>query len=163
MGAYLSAREAADYCGVSEKTIRNWLAAGKLSAEKSAGSFRISQDQLDALKREGPRTPRGADRQPEGSAEEVRAEGPQALTVQDVLGLLRDLQAELLARTEAATAWQVRAEVLAHQLAEAQGRIRALEAPKEPEPPPVPEPPAPAPDGQGDAPWWRRWWAWGLL
>ena len=55
MGAYLSAREAADYCGVSEKTIRNWLATGRLSADKSAGSFHIPQAQLDAIKRNGPR------------------------------------------------------------------------------------------------------------
>jgi hypothetical protein len=61
----------------------------------------------------------------------------------------------------------VRAEVLGHQLAEAQGRIRALEAPKEPEPriepAPVPEPLTSQPNGQASAPWWRRWWVWALL
>jgi hypothetical protein len=30
MSAYLSARASADYCGVSEKTIRNWIASGRL-------------------------------------------------------------------------------------------------------------------------------------
>jgi hypothetical protein len=34
-------------------------------------------------------------------------------------------------RTEAATTWQVRADILAHQLAAAESRIRMLEAPKE--------------------------------
>jgi hypothetical protein len=36
-------------------------------------------------------------------------------------------------------------------------------APKDPELSPVPEPLSPTPDGQVSAPWWRRWWAWGLL
>ena len=123
MGAYLSAREAADYCGVSEKTVRNWLHTGRLSAEKSEGTFRIPQEQLDALKRNGPRTPHPADRQPERSAEDVRAEGPHSVPVADVLALVRDLQAELLRRTEAAAVWQARALML-------QERVRALEAPR---------------------------------
>jgi excisionase family DNA binding protein len=34
MAAYLSARQAADLCGVSERTIRNWITSGKLSGGK---------------------------------------------------------------------------------------------------------------------------------
>jgi excisionase family DNA binding protein len=187
MGAYLSAREAADYCGVSEKTIRNWLASGRLSADKSAGSFRIPQEQLDALRRDGPRSPRGADRQPEGSAEDVRTEGPQVLTTADVLTLVREAQAEAMARAEAAAMWQARAEVLAIRLEQAEHRLLALEAPRtapadapkshedanltahapeppreppepEPEPPPSPTP-APIPPGPDGRSWWRRVWA----
>jgi excisionase family DNA binding protein len=160
MGAYLSAREAADYCGVSEKTIRNWLASGRLSADKSAGSFRIPQEQLDTLRRDGPRSPQGADRQPEGSAEDVRAEGPQSSTA-ELVALVRDLQGELMRRTEAAATWQTRAEVLALQLEDARAQL-ALSAPanapksrqdanltaESPEPPPGGHPsPSPSPLG----------------
>jgi hypothetical protein len=54
-------------------------------------------------------------------------------------------------------------------------RLAVAEAPKAPEPAPVPEPLMPALDGEltsrcesvfptgGAAPWWRRWWGWGLL
>jgi len=130
MAAYLSAREAADYCGASEKTIRNWLATGRLSADKSAGSFHIPQAQLDAIKRNGPRSPQDADRQAEGSAEEVRAESPHLLTAADVLSMVREAQAEAIAKAEAAAMWQARAEMLAHQLAVTGDRLRALEAPR---------------------------------
>jgi hypothetical protein len=76
--------------------------------------------------------------------------------------------------------WQVRAEVLSHQLEQARETIKALEAPRSPvapnltvqapdptteppEPPWRPEPSTPAPippDEDGRQPWWRRWWAW---
>ena len=181
MGAYLSAREAADYCGVSEKTIRNWLQLGRLSADKSARAFRIPQAQLDALRQDGPRSPRGADRQPAGSAEDVRAEGPHVLTAAEVLALVREAQAETIAKAEAAAMWQTRAEVLAIRLEQAERRLLALEAPRPhqtataaretaeaPDPPsepselipaasPVPQPIPPEPNG--GSPWWRRWWA----
>ncbi len=164
MGAYLSAREAADYCGVSEKTIRNWLAAGRLSADKSAGSFRIPQGQLDALRRHDPRSPQGADRQPEGSAEDVRAEGPHSVPVADVLALLRNAQAEAIAKAEAAAMWQTRAEVLALQLDQARGELRALTSPDRQEGPPAPDLTAQTEDPMSETstPWWRRCWAWAM-
>ncbi len=71
MGAYFSARESADYCGVSEKTIRNWIVAGRLSAEKTAGTFRIAQEELDALRNVRPHHRQRA----ESASAEVRAEG----------------------------------------------------------------------------------------
>ncbi len=76
--------------------------------------------------------------------------------------LVRELQVEVLRRTEAATAWQVRAEVLAHQLAAAEEKIKALEAPKpDPEAEPTPDPfPQPLPPNSDTAPWWRRWLPW---
>jgi excisionase family DNA binding protein len=120
MTAYLSARESADYCGVSEKTIRNWIASGRLSAEKSAGSFRIAPDDLDALRSGSPHPPQSA----ESASAEVRAEGsphgadsadPSAMV--ELIALVRELQAQLITRTEAAVMWQERARVLADQLA----------------------------------------------
>ena len=178
MGAYLSAREAADFCGVSEKTVRNWLHAGRLSAEKSEGAFRIPQAELVALKRNGPRTS-SADRQAEGSAEDVRAEGPHTVPVADVLALIREAQAEAIAKAEAAAMWQARAEMLAHRLAAAEDRIKALDAPRthaasnltarddelttepsDPPRPPGPSTPAPIPPKPDGAGWWGWVKAW---
>ena len=51
--------------------------------------------------------------------------------------LLADTQAELLRKAEAAAMWQARAEILASQLSQAQDRIHALEAPKEPTTPEI--------------------------
>ena len=148
MGAYLSARESADYCGVSEKTIRNWIASGRLSAEKSAGSFRIAQEELDVLRSGSPHRLQGA----ESASAEVRTEGgPQGAEgaaesagVVELVSLVRHLQAQLVTRTEAATLWQARAEMLAERLAAAESRILALSAPESPvEAPGAPEPPDP--------------------
>jgi hypothetical protein len=44
--------------------------------------------------------------------------------------LVRDLQSELLRRTEAAAVWQTRAELLSLRLDPAHEQLRALEAPK---------------------------------
>ena len=155
MTAYLSAREAADYCGVSEKTVRNWLASGRLQAEKSAGSFRIPQDQLDTLKRNVGGSPQGAERQPEAEVSEVRTPGPQVFTVEDVLRLVREVQADAMSKAESAAMWQARAEMLAAQLDQAQ---LALEAPKAE---PVATEPTPAIEAVSEPvtrPWWRRFW-----
>jgi hypothetical protein len=64
------------------------------------------------------------------------------------------LHADLLARTEAAAAWQARAELLAGELAHARQQL-ALQAPQAN---PTPEePPAAAPaEERPRASWWRR-------
>jgi hypothetical protein len=77
--------------------------------------------------------------------------------------LVRELQGEVLRRTEAAATWQARAEFLAGQLESARDEIKALAAPQQlveapgtpesAEPmsgpfPPVPAPPVPAEDGR---------------
>ncbi len=119
--AYLSARQAADYCGVSEKTIRNWIAAGRLSADKSADGFRILVEALAPLRRPAPQTPHPAD----GSADGVRADGrgDEAATVNllpalaDALQLVREQQERLLQATAAAAMWQERARMLEAELA----------------------------------------------
>jgi hypothetical protein len=51
-----------------------------------------------------------------------------------LVDLVDRLQRDVVARTEAATVWQARAEMLAVQLQQAQERILALEAPQEPIP-----------------------------
>lgn len=50
MPDYLSARKAADYCGVNERTIRNWIVSGRLPAERDARGFRIRSADLEALR-----------------------------------------------------------------------------------------------------------------
>ena len=68
--------------------------------------------------------------------------------------LVRELQGEVLRRTEAATTWQARAEFLAGQLEAARDEIRALAAPQVPEPP----------DLTTGPPWtrWPRGWIAGV-
>jgi hypothetical protein len=53
-----------------------------------------------------------------------------SLDLSQLVLLVERLQAQLLDRTEAATLWQARAEVLALQLDQARDRIRGLEAPR---------------------------------
>ncbi len=173
MSAYLSAREAADYCGVSEKTIRNWIASGRLSAERSACAFRIAQEDLATLRRETLRTPQeeGAESASAEATEDVRAEGPRtevAAGIVELVALLRDREAKiddlstrLVGYAEAAAMWQARAAVFAHQLESAHAELRALRAPEQPTmpgPEPVPGPfPEPDPPGPSFAPRWGRW------
>lgn len=145
MSAYLSARESAAYCGVSEKTIRNWIASGRLSAEKSAGAFRIAQDDLDVIRARSPRPPQGQ----ESASADVRAEGgPQGADLAGLVALVDRLTVENRQLAEAAAVWQERARVLSDQL--------ALGAPQSPlEAPGVAQPPDPTTDAT--VAWWRRW------
>jgi excisionase family DNA binding protein len=159
MGAYLSARESADYCGVSEKTIRNWIAAGRLSAEKSAGAFRIAQEDLDAFRTAGPHRPRM--RSPLSA--EVRADAP---AVVELVAMVRALQEQLIARTEAAAMWQERAGALSDRLALAESRLDALMAPQQPQEPTLDASTAsqgPGPSPEPSRPWWRSPWLYGVV
>jgi excisionase family DNA binding protein len=47
----LSARAAAAYCGVSDKTIRNWIASGRITAEQAGRSYQIDEAQLQPHRR----------------------------------------------------------------------------------------------------------------
>src|SRR5581483_3177495 len=46
MGAYVTAKAAGDLTGRSEKTIRNWIKAGKPRAERSGRDYRIDLSEL---------------------------------------------------------------------------------------------------------------------
>jgi excisionase family DNA binding protein len=126
MGAYLSARQAANVCGVSERTIRNWVKAGKLSAEKSAGSFRIDRDQLDQILAESAQTSATAER---NSAD--FADFPQGTSADQSAPALVELVhlVDRLQRENRDLAGLVGS--LQQRLAFADDRIRMLEAPKE--------------------------------
>jgi hypothetical protein len=84
----------------------------------------------------------------------------------ELVVLLRDREAridaltgELVARTEAATVWQARAELLAERIAAAESQILALTAPQAPVDVPGSTGP-PDPTQEPSTPWWRRWRAW---
>lgn len=130
MGAYLSARESAVYCGVSEKTIRNWITAGRLSAEKSAGSFRIAQVDLDVLRSGTPHPPRGAESAPAEIRADVGPQGADSAPLAGMVALVDRLTVENRQLAESAAMWQERAGSLADQLGVAREEIKALTAPQ---------------------------------
>jgi hypothetical protein len=161
-GEWVGLAEAGRRLGISEKTARRRVKAGRLQARQMSTQH-------------GPTwqvwVPTGVD-----ATGRVDSTGTQAATMLELVRLVGELQA----KAEASAMWQARAELLAHQLGEAHERIRMLEAPREPEPEPIPEPvpetgpwspPKPGPDGPvrgpsppppegGSVPWWRRWWGW---
>ena len=49
---YLNSKQAAEYLGKSDKTIRRWITKGQLKAEKENGKHRISKRSLDRLRRQ---------------------------------------------------------------------------------------------------------------
>jgi excisionase family DNA binding protein len=57
----VTAREAADELGVAERTVRRWIAAGELPAEKHGGAFMIDIEQAREAHRHS-RAGRGIDR-----------------------------------------------------------------------------------------------------
>src|SRR5690349_11516252 len=49
LSAHVSAAEAARLCGLSEKTVRRWIKAGKLRADKIDGAYSVVLDEVSAL------------------------------------------------------------------------------------------------------------------
>lgn len=148
MAELLSAREAATAAGVSERTIRNWISAGKLSAERTSAGFRVRSEDLGNVPTSAATSAAIAGKN--GTVPEPSAD----------LSALVDLVRELLPKAEAAAMWQARAEHLANQLEQAQ---RAL-----PEPTPQIRPqtsdskslslePTQTPPEARRRPWWRVW------
>jgi excisionase family DNA binding protein len=186
MAEILSAHRAAARCGVSERTVRRWIAAGRLRADKEGGTFRVALEDVSALA--GRRRGHAADNgHGADSAAALHTEGatfgadtPRQVSEAPYLAdLVRELTADAMAKAESAAMWQARAEVLAHQLDAAQQTIRVLQAPQShqthedpnltaegPDPPSEPsEPPSPAPieptsNGQHRVRWWRRLTGW---
>jgi len=184
--AWVPIAEAARRLGVSMDTVRRRLKRGELPSERreTPQGF-VWWVNLDPLAEDGAvaayaDAELGGDaahadadlgsvphrlRQQIGSTMPPRRQGSEA---PHLASLVRELQGEVLRRTEAATTWQVRAEILAHQLANAEDRIKMLEGPKtDPEPDaapaptpfPTPNPPTPNVMPESAPSWWRRWWA----
>jgi excisionase family DNA binding protein len=123
MSAFVSARQAADLCGVSEKTIRRWIAAGRLKADKRGREFQIALEDLTAFGAKAAAADEEVAEpetvsQPTFVATIIPPESsPQAEPAVSYLAdIVRELQAELTAKTQAAATWQSRAELLAREL-----------------------------------------------
>jgi excisionase family DNA binding protein len=163
MSRFLSAEQAAELSGVHPKTVRRWIASGRLRAGKRGRAYRIRLEDLAPFMEQEGEHPDNGEHAGHGTGD-IGDRGQSGPSGQDgLLEMIRELQAQVVQYAATAAMWQARAELLAHQLGEAQGRIRMLEAPKEPEPAPVPEPLPPTPDGRELAPPWRRvvhTWLW---
>ncbi len=133
MSVIVSANEAAHHFGLSEKTVRRWIAAGKLKADKSGRSYRVVLSEVAALV--SPDT--AHDRGP--SADTVQtADTDSASPIADsrfamsgileLVALVDRLQAEAREYAAMAAMWQERAGTLADRLELAESRILALSA-----------------------------------
>ena len=150
---------------MSEKTIRNWIRSGKLSAERSADGFRIPVDQLEpfrgafapesaphanGVRAEPPHTNGSADH-PRGGHPRNGADGAEAAEWAALVRHLTQQNLEMAGRLG----------YLQAELAQARERILALEAPKDPIAPPPPAGaifrPLPAEPKPPRRPWWRFW------
>jgi len=174
MIAIVSANEAAHHLGLSEETVRRWIASGRLKADESGRADRATLSEAAALL--GPATAhtRGlsADAVPTAdidSAPSTAAPRSAMSGIPEPVALVDRLQAK--ARRHAATAamWQERAGTLAERLAAAESRLLAPAAPQrppeaprtpivldpttEPPPSPLPWPIPPHPNVQALAPW----------
>ena len=174
----LSVAEAATLAGVSERTMRRWAASGQVRTVGRSHARRIPVSEVAAIPATNGRS--GTDNRTATAAVAEEAG--------HLAALVRELQAKVADLAGAAGMWQVRAEVLAAQLEQARGELRALQAPQNAqngtqegrraaespdpttEPPEAPsEPPEPlAPDPlptttDGRQPWWRRWRRWAAI
>ena len=177
---WVTLAEAATLLGLSVDTVRRRVKRGELEAQmvptERGAAYRVRLPSAP-----GPAPSVGSPEPTVGSVPRQDANGAEAA---ELAALVRDLQADLLRRTEAAAVWQTRADLLAMQLEQARAELRALQAPQdapespvaphlgaeapepttEPsappaEPPPLaPDPLPPKPDGR--QPWWQRLVRW---
>jgi len=164
MSGVVSANEAARRFGLSEKTVRRWIAAGKLTADKRGRAYRVSLSEVAALNGQ-PKADNPGPSANGGQTADIRSAPPTADSTSAMSGIpeLVQLVARLhdeVSRSKsevaeyAATAamWQARARML-------EERVLALEAPK-PDPEPAPDPfPRPNPPTPNAEPWDARWQA----
>jgi hypothetical protein len=168
MPAHVSAAEAARVCGLSEKTVRRWIRAGRLRADKRDGAYSVALDDVSALagKVSAPASGPGADTTDE-AVRPSEDRGTDSQT-EPLLTIIRELQVKVTDLAASAGMWQVRAEVLSHQLEQARGELLALKAG---DPQGAHQTPteanltaqAPDPTKETSAPWYRRWWAWAVI
>ena len=164
MSTVLSARAAAARRGVSDRTIRRWIASGRLKADKVAGEFLVALEDLDALTGHGAAAAAAHRRGPdntatpdtEGSRSGAAPAAAPSADLSGLIALIERQQAQLLERTEAAAMWQTRALMLEERLA-------LTAPPASPEAPGAPESPDPTTEPPGR--WWRTGapWLLGLL
>jgi excisionase family DNA binding protein len=178
MSEVVSANEAAHRFGLSEKTVRRWIAAGKLKADKRGRAYRVALSEVAALS--GHDTAHDRGQKPDsGQTADIDSAPPTAdstsamSAIPELVALVAQLHDEVRRYAEAAAVWQARAMLL-------EDRVKALQAPqshqtreasnltaegpdpprREPSDPPSPAPLPPTSNGSGRAPWWRRWVGW---
>lgn len=110
MSSYLSPREAAEYAHLSRKAVQRLIASGRVSPVIVEGRVRIPREQLDAFRAGG-----NGD-EPETALDDLDGETARPVPMADLVGLLRELQADAVSRAEAAARWQTRAEYLAQEV-----------------------------------------------
>jgi len=184
-GAWLTLHAAADRLGISEKTARRRVKAGELEGRQvptqHGPTWQVWVDsRVDGVAALSTVDVQGTlpDQGRQGT------HGDQGPEVLELVRLVNRLHDENRVLTEAATVWQARADILAHQLDQARGEMRALQAPApqdahpwpqdghratyapepttgssdpKPQPSPVSAPIPPKPNGSS---WWGRVVAW---
>jgi hypothetical protein len=162
-GEWVSLAQASERVGVSIQTLRRRIRDGKLPARKISSPYgvawTVSLSKLDGevntrkvVDEGGSSTGEGVDRGGSPTEEENGQAPSSTLGMVEALELIERLQQEVVAKAEAASIWQGRAEMLSLQLGLAQERVLALEAPKE-------EPKAEESKAEANLlPWWRWWW-----
>jgi len=153
MSTYLSVEEAAARCRVSTKTVRRWIASGRLPVDRNGRLVRISDVHLAPLMGQHNGHPVDSG---QTVHEDVDTKGTPSIDSGHavLLELIRELKSDAMSKAESAAMWQARAEMLLGQVQQLQ---MALEAPK---PEPVTVEPSPeteaAPEGEAK-PWWKFW------
>jgi len=161
---WVGLRDAASALGLSVHAVRRRLRSGELAGRqietKFGHAWLVQVDRAD-----GNAAPAQPLRPPsEGAAQPLRSPGdtPSATpyegggdaSLAGLVELVRELQGEVVRRSEAAAMWQARAEFLAGQLEVSRAEVKALAAPQQAVEasgaPESPEPPT-------ETPRWKRW------
>jgi excisionase family DNA binding protein len=162
MIGHLSARAAAERCGVSERTLRRWIASGRLPAKKDGGSFRVAAVDLEMLTEH--RNSHAAAQSGQAAAPVNGAAANGAASAADMPqrdAAIQTLIAEVRRLNDERAELYGRLGYMQAQLAAKDEQIKALQAPKEPITPPPPAgvifKPLPTEPDPPRRPWWRFW------
>lgn len=112
---YLSARAAGRHLGVSPRTIRRWIEAGRIAATKGPDGWHISKRELEALGRTAPRR---------AEAEAQQGRPPQGIAPGEALGVLVE---EMRARREETAQLREENRNLAGQVGYLQAQVQNLQ------------------------------------
>jgi hypothetical protein len=147
---WLSLEEAAQQLGVSVHAVRRRLKKGAITARQVSTRYgpawQVSLNGAVTLPQDS--------REPDARVAQALRD-PDATVTADLVALVERQQQQIVENASAAAMWQARAEMLAGELADARGRLAALDAPKTEELV-VPVPQALDPLTPDPAP--RRWW-----
>ena len=169
-GEWLSLTAASEKLGVSVQTLRRRIKADQIPSRQVSSPYgpawEVSLSNLDRVVNTDITDEGGSstlDTELSGFDEgdsPTEQEAPLSPGMVEALQMIKELQQEVVARSEAAAAWQARAEMVSHQLSsiqlqlvEAQSTIKMLEAPKvEADPPETIE------SQEQSRPWWKGVW-----